>query len=127
VRPIGLEYRAVGLGPVLIYGAALQGFGCLAVLQIKANTEATAGADIRRALNYHRGLVQAEAVAQYIEGSQQVDSAKRLVEVVAIVAVKGQVECRTAYVVQQGLVVLICESRFGLSGGDGSCGFGISA
>src|SRR5262249_33072761 len=104
-RPIRLEDGPIGLGPVLIYSAALKGLSCLTILQVKAHPKSPACRHVGRPLNHHSRLIQAKAVTQHVECPQQIDAAHRFIEVVAVVSVESEVEACPPDEIEQVAVV----------------------
>src|SRR5262245_61535995 len=96
VSPIRLPDVAVNLRSQLVDGASLHGLRRLAELQVKSRAEPAPGIDLRRLLEDDGRLIQTEAVAQHVIGAQQVDASERAIEVVAVITVDRQVDCRVA-------------------------------
>src|SRR5688572_7242594 len=89
VSSVNLPDVAINLRPQFVDSAALQGFGRLAELQVESRSESAPGVYVRRLFQDDRRLVQAEAVAQYVIGAQQVDAAEWAVEIVGVISVNS--------------------------------------
>ena len=77
VGAVGLKDVAIDVGARLVVGIALQRVGSLAELKIEAAAPATAVDDIGGMIEDYIGLVEAEFVAEYVVGAEQIDAADR--------------------------------------------------
>jgi hypothetical protein len=72
---------------------------------VEARAESAPGIDVRRLFENDSSLIQTEIVAQHVVGAQQVDAAKRAVEVEAVITVNSQIDSRVAPEIEYAAIV----------------------
>src|ERR1700693_5740993 len=92
IRSVSLKNISIDIGPWFVKRISLQRIRRLPKLQIKTAAQTPPIRCIRRMIEYHTGLIQAEAVTQNVVSAQQINSSDGRVEVVLVISIQPNVD-----------------------------------